>query len=347
MSVGGSSSAIFSYSSRGSVVAGAAVTWVLRTANSAPALSSYKQKNPGSLTEVFASDGKTRLGFIQSDDLVQPVAASQIPKVLKEATVAIEDERFYKHKGVDYEGIIRAAVKNATEHKTVQGGSTLTMQLVRILYTQDDTRGGHRRLQAQDPRGQARPRPRGGAPEELGPGQVPQHGALRHRRRPVGDRRRRRRAPVLRQARAGPDAARGRDAGRHAAGAVPLLAGAQPERHEEAPQRGAGQDGRARLHHARDRAEGDEEGPRPAHGALLPEGPRALRPRLRPVRADQGVRPQERPARRLAGLHDDRPQEAEGGARGDRRQDGRHRSVVGDRLDRPRERRHRRDGLLH
>jgi len=123
-------------------VAGAAVTWVLRTANSAPALSSYVPKNPGSLSEVFASDGKTRLGYIQSDDLVQPVAASAFPKVLNEATVAIEDERFYKHKGVDYEGIIRAAIKNATEHKTVQGGSTLTMQLVRNLYTQDDTRGG-------------------------------------------------------------------------------------------------------------------------------------------------------------------------------------------------------------
>jgi penicillin-binding protein 1A len=122
--------------------AGAAVTWVLRTANSAPALSSLKQKNPGGLTTVYASDGTTRLGFIQSDDLVQPVASNQFPKVLNEATVAIEDERFYKHKGVDYEGIIRAAVKNATEHKTVQGGSTLTMQLVRNLYTQDDTRSG-------------------------------------------------------------------------------------------------------------------------------------------------------------------------------------------------------------
>ena len=40
-----------------------------------------------------------------------------MPNVLKQATVAIEDERFYKHTGVDYEGIIRAAVKNATKHK--------------------------------------------------------------------------------------------------------------------------------------------------------------------------------------------------------------------------------------
>jgi penicillin-binding protein 1A len=124
------------------VAAATAVTWVVRTANSADPLSSLKQRNVGSLTEVFASDGKTRLGFIQSDDLVQPVASNQFPEVLNEATVAIEDERFYKHKGVDYEGIIRAAVKNATQHKTVQGGSTLTMQLVRNLYTGDATRDG-------------------------------------------------------------------------------------------------------------------------------------------------------------------------------------------------------------
>jgi penicillin-binding protein 1A len=134
--------AVFVVLLAGAGAAGAAVTWVLRTANSAPALSTYVPKNPGALSEVFASDGKTRLGYIQSDDLVQPVASKDFPTVLKQATVAIEDERFYKHKGVDYEGIIRAAVKNATEHKTVQGGSTLTMQLVKILYTQDDTRGG-------------------------------------------------------------------------------------------------------------------------------------------------------------------------------------------------------------
>ena len=77
-------------------------------------LSSLKQRNPGSLTEVFAADGKTRLGFIQNDDLVTPGRGQGLPEVLKQATVAIEDERFYKHKGVDYEGIIRAAVKNAT-----------------------------------------------------------------------------------------------------------------------------------------------------------------------------------------------------------------------------------------
>jgi penicillin-binding protein 1A len=125
----------------GVLVGGAAAGWVFRTATSAPPLSSLTLRNPGSLTEVFAADG-TRLGFIQSDDLVTPVPSKSLPDVLKEATVAIEDERFYNHKGVDYEGIVRAAVKNATSHETQQGGSTLTMQLVRNLYTQDKTRAG-------------------------------------------------------------------------------------------------------------------------------------------------------------------------------------------------------------
>src|ERR1700749_280388 len=114
---------------------------VYKTAASAPPLTSLKQRNPGSLSEVFAADG-TRLGFIQADDLVQPVNSQVIPHSLKQATVAIEDQRFYKHSGVDYEGIIRAAYKNFTEHKTVQGGSTLTMQLVRNLYTEDRSRNG-------------------------------------------------------------------------------------------------------------------------------------------------------------------------------------------------------------
>jgi penicillin-binding protein 1A len=107
--------------------------WIMKTANSAPPLSSLKPKDYGALSQVFAADG-TPLGFIQSDNLRQPIAADEIPKVLKQATVAIEDQRFYQHKGVDYEGIIRAAVKNATHRKTLQGGSTLTMQLVRNLY---------------------------------------------------------------------------------------------------------------------------------------------------------------------------------------------------------------------
>src|SRR5215216_5661469 len=110
-----------------------AVGYVISIAASAPPLDSLKPRDLGSQSEVRAADG-TRLGFIQSNELRRPVEGSKIPKTLKDATVAIEDERYYHHKGVDYAGIVRAAVKNLSSHKTVQGGSTITMQLIRNLY---------------------------------------------------------------------------------------------------------------------------------------------------------------------------------------------------------------------
>src|ERR1700745_470929 len=121
--------------------AAAVAGWIIKTADSAPPLSTLKQKDPGSVSTVYAADGQ-RLGFIQANDLRPVCASGQIPEVLKQATVAIEDQRFYKHRGVDYEGILRAGVKNLENKKTVQGGSTLTMQLVRNLYTENYTRTG-------------------------------------------------------------------------------------------------------------------------------------------------------------------------------------------------------------
>jgi penicillin-binding protein 1A len=123
-------------------IAGASlVGWVVNTAASAPPIDSLKERNPGANSVVLAGDG-TRLGFIQADDLVRPATDRQLPEVLKQATVAIEDQRFYEHSGVDYEGIVRAAVKNFVSHKTVQGGSTITMQLVRNQYTGEKARTG-------------------------------------------------------------------------------------------------------------------------------------------------------------------------------------------------------------
>src|SRR6202012_2180731 len=52
--------------------------------------------------------------------------------------VAIEDQRFYKNNGVDLTGIFRAAVKDVTHGQALQGGSTITMQLMRNLYLGGD-----------------------------------------------------------------------------------------------------------------------------------------------------------------------------------------------------------------
>ena len=82
---------------------------------------------------VYAADGSL-LGSIPAEHNRQPVALSQISPWMSKATIAIEDRRFYQHGGVDYEGIVRAAWRDLTQGKVVEGGSTITQQLVRNLY---------------------------------------------------------------------------------------------------------------------------------------------------------------------------------------------------------------------
>jgi penicillin-binding protein 1A len=119
----------------------AGVGWVVSVANSGPEIADLKPVDPGASSIVYAADG-SRLGFIQSDVLRTPVPSRLIPQVMRDATIAIEDKRFFDHTGVDFEGIVRSGVKNLRNGKTVQGGSTLTMQLVRNLYTDDRARDG-------------------------------------------------------------------------------------------------------------------------------------------------------------------------------------------------------------
>jgi penicillin-binding protein 1A len=99
-------------------------------------LDQLKPVKEGANSVVFASDG-SRLGYIQSDTIRHPVSAKKIPQVLDHATVAIEDEHFYEHKGIDYGAIVRAGWEDLKAGEAVQGGSTITQQLVRNLYIAD------------------------------------------------------------------------------------------------------------------------------------------------------------------------------------------------------------------
>jgi penicillin-binding protein 1A len=69
-----------------------------------------------------------------------------MPASVRRATVAIEDRRFYQHGGVDLPGIARAAIKDVTTGKPLQGGSTITQQLVRNLYIKDPKRDLKRKI---------------------------------------------------------------------------------------------------------------------------------------------------------------------------------------------------------
>ncbi len=110
--------------------------WVLDVAADAPDIDTLEPADSGSNTQVFAADG-TSLGYVQADILRTPVALDKIPNRLQKATIAIEDEHFYDHGGVDYGAVVRAALENVEAGEVTQGGSTITQQLVRNLYIQN------------------------------------------------------------------------------------------------------------------------------------------------------------------------------------------------------------------
>ena len=120
-------------------------SWVLNVAADAPSLSSCKPIDKGGNSTVFAGDG-SKLGVIASDEARTPVSIERVPRDLQLATVAIEDQRFYEHGGVDVEGIARAAIKDFEAGEAVEGGSTITQQLVRNLCIQNPERNLERKI---------------------------------------------------------------------------------------------------------------------------------------------------------------------------------------------------------
>ncbi|WP_334143286.1 transglycosylase domain-containing protein [Rhabdothermincola sp.] len=82
---------------------------------------------------VYDSQGN-QIGEFRQFDLTVPMSREDVPQVLKDATVAAEDHRFWSHKGIDPEGLVRAALTNYEQGEVVQGGSTITQQYVKAAY---------------------------------------------------------------------------------------------------------------------------------------------------------------------------------------------------------------------
>src|SRR5690242_5012125 len=123
----------------------AVTSWVLDVAADAPSLASCKSIDKGGNTVVYAADG-SRLGIVASPEARSLVSIDRVPKSLQLATVAIEDQRFYQHDALDYEGIARAALKNLEAGEAVEGGSTITQQLVRNLCIRNPKRTIERKI---------------------------------------------------------------------------------------------------------------------------------------------------------------------------------------------------------
>ena len=96
-------------------------------------LDSLRRVQIGANSFVYAADGSL-LGSIPAEKNREPVTAADMSLWVRKATIAIEDRHFFEHGGVDVEGIARAAVADIKAGALVEGGSTITQQLVRNLY---------------------------------------------------------------------------------------------------------------------------------------------------------------------------------------------------------------------
>ena len=101
-----------------------------------PDFTSIKEFRPAVVTQIFARDGQ-RIGEFYNERRIE-VPYSRLPRQLVLAFVAAEDARFFEHPGVDISGIVRAFFRNLEAGHVVEGGSTITQQVVkRILLTSE------------------------------------------------------------------------------------------------------------------------------------------------------------------------------------------------------------------
>ena len=89
------------------------------------------------VSTVYAVDG-TPIGEFREAQTRQVIPADQIPETMKIAVIASEDHSFYEHSGVDWRGIVRAFWADVRHRSLKQGGSTITQQLAKNLYTDGD-----------------------------------------------------------------------------------------------------------------------------------------------------------------------------------------------------------------
>jgi penicillin-binding protein 1A len=95
-----------------------------------------EEYTPSVGTKVYADDDEFLTEFQAERRIFVPL--QQIPPVLRNAVVAVEDARFYSHFGVDLKGIARAAYANFRRGRVVEGGSTITQQLAKVLFLTPD-----------------------------------------------------------------------------------------------------------------------------------------------------------------------------------------------------------------
>ncbi len=101
-------------------------------ARTVPSIEELKQYRTPPSTKIYADDD-TLIGELKIQKGIH-VPLQRMPKDLIDAVVAVEDSNFWKHKGIDYTAIVRAAVKDVMKRHLKEGGSTITQQLAKITF---------------------------------------------------------------------------------------------------------------------------------------------------------------------------------------------------------------------
>jgi penicillin-binding protein 1A len=97
-----------------------------------PEIRTLEEYKPSITSRVFSDDNKLLAQFYIENRT--PVALDDIPDNMIKALIAAEDSRFYSHHGIDVHGILRAFYRNLRAGKILEGGSTLTQQLAKLLF---------------------------------------------------------------------------------------------------------------------------------------------------------------------------------------------------------------------
>jgi penicillin-binding protein 1A len=119
------------------IVLGVAAGAIFALSRNLPSLDSLQQ-NPQPLnTTIYDRHGNV-IAVLHGAENRTLAKQSQIPQMMKDAIVAREDERFYEHHGVDFQGVVRAFILNLRAGHTVQGGSTITEEYVKNAYVGDE-----------------------------------------------------------------------------------------------------------------------------------------------------------------------------------------------------------------
>lgn len=116
----------------GSIIIGIFIGVLLAITQDLPQVESLQTFEPSSLTVLLSDDGRPVRSFFLERRI--PVPLKEIPDTLIHAVIAVEDSRFYQHFGLDLKGILRALWKDIRSMRVVEGGSTLTQQLSKVLF---------------------------------------------------------------------------------------------------------------------------------------------------------------------------------------------------------------------